>query len=93
MIFLIWVVTILTFVSYLPQIVKTLKTKQSEDLSISSWIMWVTGSTCYLMYSILLGDIGIIISSLIEFSLNLMILVLSIKYRDKVEHVNDIKME
>lgn len=44
---LLGIVSICTFISYFPQTIKLLKTKKSSDLSIQSWILWVTSSFAY----------------------------------------------
>ena len=38
-------VALIPYISYMPQIIKILKTKSSEDISVTSWILYVTGST------------------------------------------------
>ena len=47
------VYTILEFVAYIPQIVKILKTKHADDLSLTSWFMWITTDLSYLGYVLL----------------------------------------
>ena len=49
---LLGIVSVCTFISYFPQTVKLLKTKKSDDLSISSWILWVISSISYTAYAI-----------------------------------------
>lgn len=43
-------ITIAGFISYLPQIIRMIKTKSSEDISISTWLIWAMNSTLYLIY-------------------------------------------
>lgn len=75
-----WIVTICTYISYVPQIYKLVKTKESEDLSIASWILWTVSSFANLVYSVLLGRFELIIASISEFILILMTLVLTVYY-------------
>ena len=75
------IVGILNFVSYAPQIIKLLKTKKSDDIAMSSWIIWVISSICYLIYSITIAEIMLIIECSLEFSLNITVLILTKKYR------------
>ena len=42
------VYTVLEFVAYIPQIVKILKTKRADDLSLTSWFVWITTDLSYL---------------------------------------------
>ena len=52
---LLGIVSFCTFISYFPQIVKLIKTKKSEDLSVQSWILWVTSSLAYTLYHIIIN--------------------------------------
>ena len=47
------VYTVLEFVAYIPQIVKILKTKRADDLSLTSWFVWITTDLSYLGYVLL----------------------------------------
>ena len=82
-------VGVCSIISYLPQLVKLIQTKRSEDLSISSWILWVVSSSCYMLYSLLIGGMMLILSSLIDWFLTMMILFFSIRYRCYNKEVND----
>jgi MtN3 and saliva related transmembrane protein len=75
-----WIVTICTYISYIPQIIKLFRTKKSEDLSITSWILWCVSSIANLIYSLLLGRLELIIASMSEFILISLVLFLSIYY-------------
>lgn len=80
------IVSICTFLSYFPQIVKCLKTKKSEDLSIWSWVLWVTSSLAYTLYAILCQDnIMLICETLLELLFCVIILICAIIFRDKKE--------
>ena len=80
---LITIVTICTYISYAPQIIKIIKTKSAADLSIATWVLWVITCVCYTGYAILDGSVGLIISCVSELVLCMIILYLSIKYREK----------
>ena len=75
-----WVVTLCTYVSYIPQLHKLIKTKNSEGLSVLSWVLWSVSSLAHVIYSVTLGRYELIIASVSEFTLILMTLVLSLKY-------------
>ncbi|MBR3889449.1 PQ-loop repeat-containing protein [bacterium] len=80
---LLGIVSICTFISYLPQTIKLIKTKKSNDLSIQSWILWVTSSLSYTIYAVLVSkDAMLIFETGLELSFCLIILVLAIKYRN-----------
>ena len=77
------IVSICTFISYFPQTVKLIKTKKSNDLSIQSWILWVTSSLAYTIYAIIVSDdFMLIFETSLELAFCLIILILAIKYRN-----------
>lgn len=64
---LISIYTMTSFISYVPQIVKLIRTKQSEDISLASWTLWVVGGITYLGYVCLeTRDIKLIAMSIID---------------------------
>lgn len=76
------VVSLCTLISYLPQSIKLIKTKKSNDLSITSWIIWVVSSFSYSLYAFLCSDEFMLkFETTLEFSFCLLILLLTIKYR------------
>ena len=80
---LLGIVSLCTMVSYLPQTIKLIKTKKSNDLSINSWILWVTSSFSYTLYGFLCSKDGMLIfETSLEFIFCLIILMLAIKYRN-----------
>lgn len=80
---LLGIVSFCTFISYFPQTVKLLKTKKSEDISIQSWILWVTSSFSYTLYAILVSKDGMLIfETCLELFFCLLILILAVKYRN-----------
>jgi MtN3 and saliva related transmembrane protein len=78
-----WIVTICTYISYIPQIVKLVKTKKSEDLSITSWLLWCVSAVANLLYAIVLGRCELIIANVSEFLLIFVVFILSLRYRMK----------
>lgn len=78
-----FIVSVCTLIAYIPQCVKILKTKKSEDISVGSWIIWVISSTSYLIYSFLIWEFWLVLSSFLEFGLNLLVLILTIIYKEK----------
>jgi uncharacterized protein with PQ loop repeat len=81
---LLGVVSLCTFISYSPQIIKLIKTKKSEDLSVSSWILWVVSSFSYTLYAFLCSnDFMLIFETSLEFFFCLLTLILALKYKSK----------
>lgn len=80
---LLLIVSVCTFISYFPQTIKLIRTKKSEDISIGSWILWVTSSLAYTLYAIIVsGDDMLIFETSLELAFCLIILLLAIKYRN-----------
>ncbi len=81
---LLGIVSLCTMISYLPQAVKILNTKEADDLSKSSWIIWVISSFSYTLYAVLCTkEFMLIFETTLEFIFCLLILVLTIKYSKK----------
>lgn len=45
------IIGIFQLIAYVPQIVKLIKTKKSEDLSLSSWFLWLVVDACWVGHS------------------------------------------
>ena len=81
---LLGIVSLCTLVSYLPQAIKLIKTQESNDLSTTSWIIWVVSSFSYLLYAFLCSNEFMLkFETVLEFSFCLLILILTIHYRKK----------
>lgn len=79
---LLGIVSFCTFISYFPKTVKLIKTKNSNDLSIQSWILWVTSSFSYTLYAIIISkDLMLIFETCLELFFCVLILTLAILYR------------
>ena len=80
--------TLTMYISYVPQIVKIIKTKKSDDISATSWVLWVTATTLDVIYAILLRRPELMLASISEWVLNATVLLLCIKFRSKRNEVN-----
>ena len=74
---------ILTSISMLPQVIKTFKEKSSEDLSIVMLLILVGGIACWIYYGILRKDLPIIFTNAFSLLVNITLVILHIKYKDK----------
>jgi MtN3 and saliva related transmembrane protein len=75
---------ICTSVSLLPQLVKLFKTKKAEDISLFYLIILFVGICLWIWYGILRQDIPIIATNAFTLILNLAILILGIRYKNKL---------
>lgn len=81
---LLGIVSVCTFISYFPQLVKCLKSKELEDLSITSWILWVVSSLSYTLYAFLCTDsFMLIFETCLELAFCVIIMIFAIIYREK----------
>jgi MtN3 and saliva related transmembrane protein len=72
--------TLFSLWSTVPQIRKSLRTKKTDDVSKWLIISLITGLSLWVFYGILKGDIIITIANAIGVTLNLILLVLKLKY-------------
>lgn len=79
---LISVCTISELIAYMPQIIKILKTKSADDLSLSSWSIWIVSDICYLAYVLLeTPEVGVIFLSVLSLTLVLLVFGLTFFYQ------------
>lgn len=88
-----WIVSVCTFISYVPQLFKLIKTKKSEDLSVTSWVLWTLSAVCNMIYSIALLRTELILASLIELTFTMLTLILSIVYKNNKQTVELLGVE
>ena len=81
---LLGIVSLCTIISYVPQIIKLLKTKESDDISSSSWMLWVISSLAFTLYTLIINkDLMLIFKALLELMFCSVILLLSLIYKSK----------
>ena len=66
--------------STIPQMKKALKTKKSDDVSIRFILVLIIGLSLWVVYGVGRKDIVIIIGNSIGVALNILMLILKIKY-------------
>lgn len=70
----------LMVLGYVPQIRKIVITRKAEDISILTWLGYLTGDLCLLAYALLTND-GVFVSLFTLFTVgNVTLVVLTIKY-------------
>jgi len=79
---------VFSFISYLPQFIVIIKNKDSKNISVLAWVMYVWSTLCYLIYSLQTGTIAFMIGSSIEFLFCIVILgaVLYFKVKNKISN-------
>jgi MtN3 and saliva related transmembrane protein len=69
-----------TTVSFIPQAIKILKTRDTKSISLSMYILFVTGVLLWLVYGIVKKDIPMIIANGITLVFAGIILYFKLKY-------------
>ncbi len=72
---------IFTSTSLMPQLIKTFKTKTAEEISLVMLITLMLGIGLWIYYGILRKDLPIIITNGFSFMLNVILIVLRVKYK------------
>lgn len=78
---LLTIVSLATYISYIPQILRLYKTKKSEDISLSSWFLWVISALAYFTYAILEKNIGLMITIGSNLLLTSIVFIMTIYYK------------
>ena len=72
-----------TTAAVVPQIWKAWKTKEVDDVSPKMFLVLITGLALWIAYGIIKNDVPIIITNGLAFMLNVFMLFLIYRYRDK----------
>ena len=71
---------ILTTVGFLPQVIKSYRSKSARDVSLRQPLLLLTGMSLWLAYGFHLKDWAIIIANVVSILLNIVIVILKIRY-------------
>jgi MtN3 and saliva related transmembrane protein len=74
-----FIAAILTTSAFIPQVYKTRKTKSVENLSLSMYLVMLTGVVLWLIYGFYINSSAIIVAN--AFTSGLIILLLNYKFR------------
>jgi MtN3 and saliva related transmembrane protein len=77
--------SILTGISMLPQLIKLIKERKANDISLVMLITLISGLIIWVWYGIKKGDWIIIISNGFSVLINILILILSLIYKNPCE--------
>ena len=74
---------VLTASSMLPQVIKVFKEKKAEDISLLMLIVLLSGISLWIVYGVMRKDMPIIATNAFSLLVNLVLIVLRIKYKKK----------
>ena len=77
---------ICTSLSLLPQLVKMIKTKKAEDISLFYLLILLTGLSLWIWYGAMRDDAPIIFTNSFSLLLNVILIVLGIKFKRNNGH-------
>lgn len=80
------IAAILTTISFVPQAIKVIRTKDTSSLSLSMYVMFTIGVSCWLIYGIGKQDVAIAGSNFI--TLGFAMVILGYKIRNIVSGVD-----
>ncbi|MFC3199992.1 SemiSWEET family sugar transporter [Parapedobacter deserti] len=69
--------------SIIPQITKTIKRKKANDVSIFMFVVLSTGNALWIYYGAEKSDMPIIATNLLALGLNVVMMVLKFRFREK----------
>ena len=71
----------LTTAAFVPQVYKTWKTKSADELSLTMYLVFVTGIMLWLVYGILLNSLSIILANIVTGILVLVLIYFKWRYK------------
>ena len=69
----------LTTASFLPQVIQTMRTRDTRSISLTMYLMFVTGIAAWLVYGIRLNEMPIMIANALTLLLSSIILLMKIR--------------
>jgi MtN3 and saliva related transmembrane protein len=76
---------VLTSASLVPQLVKIIRQKKAESVSLGMYIVMLIGFCGWIWYGVEKKDIPIVATNCFSLATNVLILVFSLKYKQKEE--------
>jgi MtN3 and saliva related transmembrane protein len=70
----------LTTLCWTPQAIKILRSRDARSISLMTQITFVVGCTLWLIYGVLIGSMSIVLFNAITIALNMMIILLKLRY-------------
>ena len=71
-------------IGFMPQVIKTLVTKKTSDVALAQPVMIALGMVLWSVYGVMIKDFVIITSNILIFSLNLVVIIMKLKYKKLV---------
>ncbi len=75
-----YVAACLTTISYLPQALKIIKLKKADEISLTMYLLSVSGTFLWLVYGLFMGNLPLILANAISCSFGIIIIFYKIKF-------------
>lgn len=72
----------LTTIAFVPQVVKTYKTRSAKDLSLGMFLIFFSGTVCWLVYGIFIGDMPVMAANAVTMILSSVLLFFKFWFKD-----------
>ncbi len=76
---------ILTTLAFLPQVIKTWKSKSADDVSLSMFILFISGVLLWCIYGLEIHSIPVVAANIITFILASTILIMKIIFENSTK--------
>lgn len=76
-----FVAAFLTTFAFAPQAIHTIRTRNTEGISLSMYLLFVTGVSVWLVYGLMVNDMAITIANVLTFLLALPVLLIKLSHR------------
>ena len=84
-----YIAALLTTISFIPQAIMTIRTHDTEGISVSMYVIFVTGVFFWFVYGVIQKDFAIIAANFLTFVLALPILVIAARNELKRRRTED----
>lgn len=71
----------LTTGAFLPQIIKTIKTKETKDISLTMYIIYLIGVMVWFVYGFMIMEVAILVGNTFSFIFGAIMLYLKLRYK------------
>lgn len=75
-----YIAAALTTIAFVPQATRTLRTRNTAGISLAMYVLFTSGTACWLAYGLAIGSWPVILSNAITCSLSLVILMLKLRH-------------
>ena len=69
-----------TTLAFVPQAIRAIRTRQTKDISLLTYLLFVVGIVLWLAYGVMIGDLPLIVANTITLGLASAILATKLRY-------------